>query len=316
MLFFFNFMLEYKWVKLVKKFFYVLFLLTIFMLTFHYKENILVYYNDYLSPNKEKPTPLVKNEYYRNYNFKYISNTENFSPLNKQDVMNIYYTIINSGMDEFTFYCPDEYIDCEKDVKDIANSQVIISNINNFVHPYNGFKNLETEIDSFGKITLHINRNYTDEMKIILNYIIDEIIKNNINDNMNLEEKIKVLHDYIINHTKYDTARSDNNIIKYQSDTAYGALIEGYALCGGYTDSMMLFLEKLNIKSYKISSTNHVWNYVYLDNKWYHLDLTWDDPINKDGKDLLDDTFYLITDKELESLNSTEHIYDKNVYQN
>ena len=309
-------MLEYKWVRLVKKVIYAFFLLAIFSLTFKYKENILVYYNEYLSPYKEKPTTLVKNEYYRNYNFKYISNTENFSPLDKQDIMNIYYTVINSGMEEFTFYCSDEYTNCKDDVKDIANSQVIISNINNFVHPYNGFKDLETEIDSLGKVTLHINRNYTEEMKIILNYIVDEIIKNNTNENMDLEEKIRVLHDYIINHTKYDIARSDNNIIKYKSDTAYGALIEGYALCGGYTDSMMLFLERLNVKSYKISSQNHVWNYVYLNSKWYNLDLTWDDPISKTGDDTLLDTFFLISDKELENLNSTEHIYDKNVYGN
>ena len=73
-------------------------------------------------------------------------------------------------MDNFTFYCSNEYESCINDVRDIANNQVVISNINNYVHPYNGFKDLETEIDSLGKITLNINRNYTDEMKIILNY--------------------------------------------------------------------------------------------------------------------------------------------------
>ena len=217
-------------------------------------------------------------------------------------------------MNKFTFYCKAEYENCINDVRDIANNQVIISNINNFVHPYNSFKDLETEIDSLGKITLNINRNYTDEMKIILNYKIDEIIKNNIKDEMDLKQKIKVIHDYIINNTKYDTNRSDNNIITYKSDTAYGALIEGYALCGGYTDSMMLFLEKFKVKNYRISSENHVWNYVYLDNGWYNLDLTWDDPVNKNGKDLLYDDFFLITDAEMFNLDTTEHIYDKNVY--
>ena len=127
---------------------------------------------------------------------------------------------------------------------------------------------------------------------------------------------VYLIHDYIINNTKYDEQRSDNNIIEYKSDTAYGALIEGYALCGGYTDSMMLFLEKFNIKSYKISSENHVWNHVYLNKNWYNLDLTWDDPINKDGKDLLEHTFFLITNEEMLKLDTTEHTFDESVYLN
>ena len=289
-------------------------LIIIFLITIFYKEDILVYYNSYFSNIKQVPTTLEKNEYYRNYNFKYVSNTENFNPASKQDILNIYYTVINSGMEEFTFYCKMEYENCLNDVKDIANNQTIISNINNFVHPYNGFKDLETEIDSLGKITLHINKNYSDEMRIILDYKINEIIKENITDNMDETEKIKVIHDYIINNTKYDEDRSDNKIIKYKSDTAYGALIEGYALCGGYTDSMMLFLEKFGIKSYKISSANHIWNYVYLDNNWYNLDLTWDDPVSKNGKDILEHNFFLINDKKLLELDTTEHMFDKNVY--
>lgn len=300
--------------RLVKKVVYLFCLLVLFSLTFEYKEELLVYYNKYFSSNQEVPTPLIKNEYYRDYNFNYVSNTEDFIPNNKQDILNIYYTVINSGMDNFTFYCSNEYESCINDVRDIANNQVVISNINNYVHPYNGFKDLETEIDSLGKITLNINRNYTDEMKIILNYKIDEIIKNNIKDEMDLREKIKVIHDYIINNTKYDTQRSDSNIINYKSDTAYGSLIEGYALCGGYTDSMMLFLERFGVKNFRISSENHVWNYVYLDNSWYNLDLTWDDPVSKSGKDLLNYDFFLITDEEMFDLDTTEHTYDKNVY--
>ena len=298
----------------MKKIIYILIIVIVFFLTFHYKEELLTYYNRYFSSAKNEPTPLEKNEYYRDYDFKYVSNTDNFSPEKKQDILNIYYTVINSGMSNFTFYCPEEYESCITDVKDIANNQSVISNINNFVHPYNGFKDLETEIDSLGKVTIAINRNYTEEMQIILNYKVDEIIRNNITDDMTLKEKLKTIHDYIINNTKYDQDRSDRDIIKYKSDTAYGALIEGYALCGGYTDSMMLFLEKFGVKSYRISSANHVWNYAYVDNNWYDIDLTWDDPISEDGTDTLEDTFFLISHKELLKLDTTEHTFDKTVY--
>jgi len=82
------------------------------------------------------------------------------------------------------------------------------------------------------------------------------------------------------------------------------------------TDTMMLFLEKMGIKSIKISTENHVWNYVNLDNKWLHLDLTWDDPISTDGKDVLDDTYFLIKDNELKEIEKLEHNYDESVYKN
>ncbi len=317
-MYYFNiFMIEYKyrwW--LVKKILYFVVFILLFSLTFYYKEDILIYYNKYLSNAKQVPTSLEKNEYYRNYNFKYVTNTDNFSPNTKQDILNIYYTIINSGMENFTFYCPDTYETCLDDVKDIAYNKTVLSNINDFVHPYNSFNQIETSFDSLGEINIKVIHNYTEEMEIILDYKIDEIIKNKITDDMDTVNKIKIIHDYIINNTKYDQNRSDKNIFEYKSNNAYGVLIEGYGICSGYTDSMMLFLEKLNIKSYKVSSENHVWNKVFVNNNWYNLDLTWDDPVNSDGSDSLEHNFFLVNDDEMLKNDKTEHTYNEDVYEN
>ena len=300
----------------MKKILYFVVFILLFSLTFYNKEDILIYYNKYLSNTKQVPTSLEKNEYYRNYNFKYVANTDNFTPNTKQDILNIYYTIINSGMENFTFYCPDTYETCLDDVKDIAYNKTVLSNINDFVHPYNSFNQIETSFDSLGEINIKVIHNYTEEMEIILNYKIDEIIKNKITDDMDTVNKIKIIHDYIINNTKYDQNRSDKNIFEYKSNNAYGVLIEGYGICSGYTDSMMLFLEKLNIKSYKVSSENHVWNKVFINNNWYNLDLTWDDPVNSDGSDSLEHTFFLVTDDEMLKNDKTEHTYNEDVYEN
>lgn len=300
----------------MKKILYFVVFILLFSLTFYYKEDILIYYNKYLSNTKQVPTSLEKNEYYRNYNFKYVANTDNFTPNTKQDILNIYYTIINSGMENFTFYCPDTYETCLDDVKDIAYNKTVLSNINDFVHPYNSFNQIETSFDSLGEINIKVIHNYTEEMEIILNYKIDEIIKDEITDDMDTINKIKTIHDYIINNTKYDQNRSDKNIFEYKSNNAYGVLIEGYGICSGYTDSMMLFLEKLNIKSYKVSSENHVWNKVFINNNWYNLDLTWDDPVNSDGSDSLEHTFFLVTDDEMLKNDKTEHTYNEDVYKN
>ena len=77
---------------------------------------------------------------------------------------------------------------------------------------------------------------------------------------------------------------------------------------------MEIFLERLNIKSYKVSSYNHIWNAIFLDGKWYHLDLTWDDPVTNDGKDYLEHNYFLISTTKLHNLDITEHKFDQKVF--
>ena len=293
----------------------VIILILIFYFAYQYRDNIYELYNQYFVPIEKKITKLEKNNYYRNYDFSYVQNTNDFIPHKKDDIKNIYYTIVNSGMKNFTFYCPKDYDNCINDVNDLANDQDTISNINNFVHPYNSFKTLKTEVDTTGKIQVEIEKVYTDEMIIILNYKVDEIIKKYINDSLSDKDKIRKIHNYIIDNTTYDKNRSDEKVVKYKSDNAYGVLIENHGLCGGYTDSMMLFLEKFNIPNYKIATENHIWNYVKLNNEWLHLDLTWDDPVTNNGKNVLDDSYFLITDSELKSIEKEEHNYDTSIYQ-
>ena len=78
---------------------------------------------------------------------------------------------------------------------------------------------------------------------------------------------------------------------------------------------MELFLEKLNIESFKVSSEKHVWNAVYLNGNWYHLDLTWDDPVTNTGAQLLLHDYFLIDTNKLKSLKIDQHNYDELAYQ-
>ena len=298
----------------MKRIIHVLLLIFVIYFAYQYRENIYELYNQYFVPIENKVSKLEKNDYYRNYDFDYVQNTNNFIPHNKKEIKNIYYTIVNSGMENFTFYCPKDYVNCISDVNDLANDQDTISNINNFVHPYNSFKTLKTEVDTTGKVQIQIEKVYNKEMIIILNYKVNEIIDKNIKDSLNIKDKIKKIHDYIIDNTTYDKNRSDQKIIKYKSDNAYGVLIENHGLCGGYTDSMMLFLEKFSVPNYKIATENHIWNYVKINDEWLHLDLTWDDPVTNTGKNVLDDSYFLITDSELKSIEKEEHNYNTDIY--
>lgn len=298
----------------MKKFLTLLILLIVFGCSLVYREQIIYFVVDALVDFEDSHTELENNEYALDYDYNFVQLTDDFTPNNIDDIINIYYTIINSGMTDFTFYCPKEYKDCVDDVDYVSNNRQLLSTINNFVSVYNSFSDIDTEFGWLGKISIHINHMYDNETITTLNKTIDEIINKNITSSMNTEEKIKVLHDYIINNTKYDKDRADKKIIKYKSDTAYGVLIENYGICGGYADSIKLFLEKLGLKNYKIASENHIWNFVYLDDNWYHLDLTWDDPITSTGKDILNYDYFLITTEELNNYKSDQHVFDKDIY--
>ncbi len=255
-----------------------------------------------------------KNAYYRDYDFDFVQNTNNFSPNNYQDLLNIYYTVLNAGKSNFTFYCPDSYDSCLDDVKRLANDQDTLSDINNYVHPFNGFNHIESEYDSLGRVTINIIRSYdNNDIKLITSKI-DELLPQLVSNTSSLENNIKSVHDYIVNNSKYDSNRSDNGVVVYKSDTAYGPLFEGYALCGGYTDLMELFLERMNVKSFKVSSLNHVWNAVYLNGNWKHLDLTWDDPVASDGNDYLEYNYFLIDTNQLLDLEQTQHEFNLDHY--
>jgi len=268
----------------------------------------------------------IKNEYALNQNFDFVQITNDFIPLSKQDLKNIIYTTIDSGWKKLTFYCPKEYVKCVEDITTITDDQEILTHLNNFVNPYNSFSNIKTSISESGEITLEINYLYTEEKIDVINKKVDEIIKNTITKEMDDYDKIKVIHDYLINNSKYDVKRNNEQDTTYDSYTAYGPLIEGYATCNGYTDAMAIFLNKFGYKNFKIATTpddknltGHIWNAVYVNNRWVHLDVTWDDPVSENGKDYLLHKYFLITDNELKKADEgevvvTEHNYLKNIY--
>lgn len=299
---------------MIKKFILLFSLVAILFISFYYNEEIVSFVVRTIGNIKTTSTTLENNSYASSKNYEFIQLTDNFSPKNKKDLMNIYYTILNSGMKEFTFYCSSEYKDCLSDINDLSDNQTLLSSINNYVPVYNTFKNIDTQFDTLGKVTIQITPIYTKEQQEEINQVIDQVIAAKIKDTMTNEEKIKVIHDYIINETKYDKKRADNKVKEFQSDTAYGALIEHKAICGGYSDAMKLFLERLGIENYKISSENHIWNLVRINNQWLHLDLTWDDPITETEEDILEYDYFLITTKELLELETEQHNFDQTIF--
>lgn len=122
-----------------------------------------------------------------------------------------------------------------------------------------------------------------------------------INSKMTDVEKALILHDYLVKQVVYNDSESRNSRL-----TEVGALIEGKANCQGYSVTYKMLLEKAGIlaRCYSSKKMNHMWNLVKIGSKWFHVDVTWDDPLNeRNSKEYFGVVFhkyFLLSDKGLQ----------------
>lgn len=86
-------------------------------------------------------------------------------------------------------------------------------------------------------------------------------------------EKVLYAHDYLAQNFEYDTS--------YTVRDAYSFFYYGKGVCQAYTLVFSGIMRSLGIEVSVVSSEsmNHIWNVVRVNGKWYHLDVTWDDPL-------------------------------------
>lgn len=268
-------------------------------------------YKKYIQPDIRQT--LIDNEYRKKENYEYVKIYEDTTIKNLDDAKNAIYTFLDAGWDEYTVVCDADYLNCITDVKAIVENKTYITDLSNFVHPFNTFNKINTSFSSTGKIILKKEERYNEEQINFINSKIEEIYNNNYDSSKNLKENIKIFHDYIINNTKYDSS-NQTGASDIPSSTAYGVLKDGIGICSGYSDVMSLLLDKLGAKNYRISSNSHVWNLVYVEGTWLHLDVTWDDPITSDGSNIISDKYFLIDNNTLSNNSAEEHVYNKEIY--
>ena len=129
-----------------------------------------------------------------------------------------------------------------------------------------------------------------------------ELILHHIDNNWCDLQKVLYVHDYIINNFNYDTTLATHD--------AYNFLVNGYGVCESYTKLFTAICRRIGIETITVSnssdrmSEHHAWNLVKVNKEWYHIDLTWDDPISSGNR--VFHTNFLLSDGEIEE---TEH-YD------
>ena len=99
------------------------------------------------------------------------------------------------------------------------------------------------------------------------------------------EERARILHDSIVKCCEYDREAADNDDDSPAARTAYSVLVRHKAVCEGYTMAYRYLLNLARIQSEEIISDamEHCWNYVFIGGHWYHVDVTWDDPVYANG---------------------------------
>lgn len=139
------------------------------------------------------------------------------------------------------------------------------------------------------------------EMMAEIEHAADSIISS-IPDGLDNFGKILYVHDYIAENTVYATEKKGVDEIGLW-DTSYGCLVQGKALCGGYSDGFSYVMKRMGIECGVVSGevakesgemTGHAWNYVNLNGKYYWIDLTWND--TDDENNPVIHTYFLIDD--------------------
>lgn len=115
-------------------------------------------------------------------------------------------------------------------------------------------------------------------------------------------EKLIVIHDKMVADCVYDERVLKEETKDQAPDTVYhalGVLRDKWAVCQGYSQALYMIGERLGIELdfCKSNEVNHMWNYVKLDGKWYHMDMTNDDPADSQGR--ANHTYFLVSDDSL-----------------
>lgn len=123
---------------------------------------------------------------------------------------------------------------------------------------------------------------------------------------MDDSQKIRAVHDWIVTHTVYDQSAIGRATIR--ECTAIGPIIDGKAICTGYSDAFDLCMGMLGIDCrYVVGNANggsHAWNEVYVNGQWLSIDVTFDDPVPDWGNTVAHYKFFLLSQQEMAKTHS------------
>ena len=144
---------------------------------------------------------------------------------------------------------------------------------------YIAFKDYYGEDDQKGFYGLTVAEK--EEKEVLFNAALENALKN-VGKYSTLFEKELYIHDYICENTVYDEdAANELPGADKDSLSAYGALVNGKAICEGYAKAFELLCIKSGIPCNVVSGIHsdvpHMWNIADLGDGVYYVDPTFDD---------------------------------------
>ena len=178
----------------------------------------------------------------------------------------------------------ESYINIAKYQIPTSEFNIIYSNVINnhpelfYVSSNVGYSYIENPFPQASSIypVYTMSQNEIASAKIDFDNELNRIISKT-DDTMTDLQKALTVHDYICSLAIYPNIDNKNDKDIYHS--AYGFVKDRKIVCAGYALIYSAVMNKLNIPCrYVISDKmSHAWNAICIDNKWYNVDLTWDD---------------------------------------
>ena len=129
------------------------------------------------------------------------------------------------------------------------------------------------------------DKQQVEQMKTEFQEKIDEIVSV-AKTKSNTYDQVLYVHDCIVDNCVYDYDAYNKGDYKNPSINAYGCLVNGKAICSGYSMAFNAIMKRLGYEigvefsaydGFSIFAEGHVWNYCKLDGDYYYFDLTWND---------------------------------------
>lgn len=128
-----------------------------------------------------------------------------------------------------------------------------------------------------------------------------------------------IIHDALVDSVSYDLEAAAEENPSVEAFSIYGALVNKKAVCSGYARAAKVLLNRVGIECRLVSgmskNSGHMWNQVKIDNKWYNLDVTWDD--SAVNNDILYNryNYFNITDRQLAVNHETGKNFSEMTYE-
>ena len=140
--------------------------------------------------------------------------------------------------------------------------------------------------------------------------VLNIVWSNYVTKDMTDYEKILAANKWLAQNVTYDKKNYYNGSIPMISHTAEGALAKGVAVCDGYAYAYQKIIDHYGIENKIVygSANNgtgsgyvgHAWNLVKIGTRWYHVDVTWNDPVGDLGWDYVRDDYLLLSNAKMD----------------